>query len=461
MRLLQITVINISIVDLNSKSTSSSLNTNDESSHTVSRSQQLEYSIQLAMDMFAVMAKRLNHLLRKLEVEEEYLLADENEPETSGKRFNSQEFSENKLEFLKLLPSIKVFTDWMLCHFNIWHPMPDSLPPDVVLNGGSASSWINLDRWKILVDMFNLINQAASKYSRFARIDPSVYRVKLEEDLELAGFLPLQNLPREDYNYSNSIKLSIEQISSSLNEILVENNKIGKRMDKIILLAEYLCGLEQPLLKYDVENKRYVSLVAQQTLRIERKPTNRTISTSSNSSLTNNAASHKEDQFSDNDMSSHSELKDLKERHRMLKAQLDEQTKKEKLNQIVLEESAQRRIEIEIRPKMIVADTNCYIDHLALLKKILKTSYYIIVVPLLVINELDKLAKQLVANANEDSVEHAEYVKKNARAAIQFLNEQFDKRERNIKAMTSQGSILETIQFRSEEIVKKVFSFRK
>ena len=57
-----------------------------------------------------------------------------------------------------------------------------------------------------------------------------------------------------------------------------------------------------------------------------------------------------------------------------------------------------------------------------------------------------------ISNYNDDSIEHAEYVQRNAKKSIAFLNEKFENRERNIKAMTSQGSVLETIQFRSEEV---------
>ena len=78
--------------------------------------------------------------------------------------------------------------------------------------------------------------------------------------------------------------------------------------------------------------------------------------------------------------------------------------KREKSHQSIIEMSTQRQLELEIRPKFIVPDTNCFIDHLNLIDKILATSYYIVVVPLLVINELDKLSKS-IANCNGDSIE--------------------------------------------------------
>jgi protein SMG6 len=87
------------------------------------------------------------------------------------------------------------------------------------------------------------------------------------------------------------------------------------------------------------------------------------------------------------------ELNELRERRRVLKLRADEQERRAKTHESLVDASAQRRLELEIRPKFIVPDTNCFVDHLDLIDKLLATSYYIVVVPLLVINELDKLAR--------------------------------------------------------------------
>lgn len=152
---------------------------------------------------------------------------------------------------------------------------------------------------------------------------------------------------------------------------------------------------------------------------------------------------------------SSSDLSELREKHRALKAKIEEQQKKDQETANILNESQQRPIELEIRPKFIVPDTNCFIDHINLIDRILTTNYFIVVVPLLVVSELDKLSKS-IATWMDDSLEHAEYVQRRAKSALQYLNDKFEARQRNIKAMTSQGSVLETIQFRTEEIHKPV-----
>jgi protein SMG6 len=157
------------------------------------------------------------------------------------------------------------------------------------------------------------------------------------------------------------------------------------------------------------------------------------------------------------------DLTDLKEKHRLLKAKLEEKQRKEQELQTLVEQSAQRRIEIEIRPKFIVPDTNCFIDHLNLIEQLLNTNYYTIVVPLLVVNEIDKLSKSLTNmdedEYDDDSLEHVEYVRRNARKAMQFLNVKFEKKERFLRAMTAQGALLDTIKFKSEELTKRVINY--
>jgi protein SMG6 len=128
---------------------------------------------------------------------------------------------------------------------------------------------------------------------------------------------------------------------------------------------------------------------------------------------------------------------------------VDEQETRDDL----VKSNSQRRTQIDIKPKFIVLDTNCFIDYLELIDKLLATSCFVIFVPLLVINELEKLAK---ASYGEDSTERAEYLQHHAKKSLNYLTEKFSKRERYLKALTSQGSALDSIQFRTEEIKEKV-----
>lgn len=432
--------------------------------------------------MFVLVSKRFSYLLKRCKLLQ-------NDPEVENDEANDEinsSMSDDFDEWRHMYPSIKIFIDWMLCNANMWQPMPDQLPPDLGPNP---------DRWKIMASMFNLVQKLSTRLENLLemKIDNNskdlsmrfLSRVKLEEDLEVAGFVPLLSLsPRADYDYQN--KYNTNELNMFLNETnlsleLIDLAKMKKRSEKLCLFADYLCGLEHPILKYDVLNKCYNQITGGQVslggpefnrlnqLKNESNPNKRTISTCSSSSIKSETDlmnmessllnSMLKSSLNDESESPSSEqsiiLNDLKEKRRLLKVKMQEQQKREMSHQSIIEMSTQRQLELEIRPKFIVPDTNCFIDHLHLIDRILSTSYYIVVVPLLVINELDKLSKS-IANCTDDSIEHAEYVKSNANQAISYLNEKFDKRERNLKALTSQGSVLETIQFRSEEVRKQV-----
>lgn len=409
-RLLQITIINISLIEIIFKTIHPDISQ--------ARTQLLECALQLSLDMFGLIVNRCNSLIKK--------------------------HAENNLDsWNQLFPSIKVFLDWMLCNIKIWNPFPDQLRPDL---------GPNFNRWAILIEFFNTINNHSHIYEN-EKIDNNLFKIKLEEDLELVGFVPLLSLPREDYDFQNNINIDVEYMKNCLNDEIIEKEKIKKRIQKCLVFAEYLCGLEKPIIKFDVINNCY-SLI--EVKAETNKETKRTISTCSSSSIRSNTNFDETQDL--NEVSTElpgDELNSLREKHKNLKSKIQEQQKQEKQIQSLVEANVLRQIELEIRPKFIVADTNCYIDHLNLIELIFKSNHYIVILPLLVLSELEKLAKS-ISNLFDDSQEHAEYLQKNAKKAINFLNSKFEKRERNIKAMTSQGSILETIQFRTEEVVKPV-----
>lgn len=120
---------------------------------------------------------------------------------------------------------------------------------------------------------------------------------------------------------------------------------------------------------------------------------------------------------------------------------------------------------MEVQPLFLVPDTNAFIDHLDGLKKLLHCGTYIIVVPLIVITELDGLAKgqdnfggaglggrSAGSHSNSNvSAAHIKVVQDNAKAAVAFLEKGFESREPYLRALTSRGNQLESIAFRSED----------
>lgn len=404
MRLLQINVINMSIVDL----TAGKMARFDEAADVVvRRSESLECAVQLSLDMFAILVKHLAKLL-------------------------ACEGGEGEATAGDWLMSVKIFVEWMMCNSRLWYPFPDQLPPDLGPNPHLCNN---------LASLFNVVQALQKKDLAFCEPNNGVI-VVLEEDVEVAGFVPLLSMPR-DASYVRS-------------DCDMRLAKDFKRFEKIVMFADYLCGLENPLMKYDVVNKKYETVVVAKSMVTPKTEAKEKVVEIGDEVLIGEIEKKVEEmEISDGD---NEELNRLIEKRKMLKTKVEEQMKREQSLQSIVEMSVNRRIEIEIRPRFLVPDTNCFINNLNLVQKLLKCNRYIIVVPLVVINELDKLAKS-ICNYNDDSVEHAEMVQRNAKLSMQYLNERFEMRERNLKALTSQGSVLETIQFRSEEIKTQVCIF--
>ena len=69
----------------------------------------------------------------------------------------------------------------------------------------------------------------------------------------------------------------------------------------------------------------------------------------------------------------------------------------------------------------------------------------------LVICELDKLSTTTIVD--DDSYEHAEMVRRQSIQAVKMIEECFASKEKRVQAMTGEGTVLDSIQFRNE--VKK------
>ena len=113
---------------------------------------------------------------------------------------------------------------------------------------------------------------------------------------------------------------------------------------------------------------------------------------------------------------------------------------------------------LEICPRFVVPDTNCFIDHLADLRQIALTGLFGVRVPVVVLGELDGLAKgqqqqagglAAAARAGARTAEHAASVAESARRALSFLHS--GAAAASVKPVTSKGSTLNTFGIMTEE----------
>uniref|UniRef100_UPI0037E96E61 telomerase-binding protein EST1A isoform X2 n=1 Tax=Semicossyphus pulcher TaxID=241346 RepID=UPI0037E96E61 len=405
-----------------------------------------EQSTALGLGMFALLVQRCAELLRDTPAEPAPVA--DGEEEGKGEEHESMvRVSAFSLDLRELLPSIKVWSDWMLGHPDLWNPPPSSIDcPDV---------------WQCLADLCNVLacvdHGEVPLYKADtdeSEGDEELTVLQLKEDRLLAGFVPLLAAPQEPCYTDRHTEMAIAADC--------------KRVTVLKYFLEALCGQEEPLLAF--KGGKYISIATS-------LPPNNSVDTRSRQdSLTEKEAddviveaessisASEGDEDGEVAGDSENDIRQLKARRHVLANKLAQQQKRRDKIQAVLQTSGQ--LELEVRPLFLIPDTNGFIDHLGGLKKLLQCGTYIIVVPLIVITELDGLAKgqdnfgggvgsggrSTGGRGNYNvSASHVQAVQEKARLAVTFLEKGFEAREPYLRALTSRGNQLESIAFRSED----------
>ncbi|XP_059141297.1 telomerase-binding protein EST1A-like [Physella acuta] len=429
-RFLQLMVINMFSVDNTALK--------DESLEENCRSVLQEHAVEIALEMFGLLVKRSCELLEaQVEAQEKHKSSLAKEDHRKSDATNEDPLPSNVSraesclslgeDLHLMLPALKTWVDWMMCHPYLWNPQPLNRPPDL---------GPQIDVWKNLATFCDLLNEVETKQGCLIREPQEGFEpVILHEDMMLAGFVPMLSAPQE-----------IFYVDSKVDKAQAED---WLRIEKLRLFGEYLCGVEPPMLAFNVESGKYYS-VAPSPTRSEEK-----LVGEDKSGL--DSADDSDDviiEHGDSDVEISKDTKDdiemLKAKKAELNRQREEMEKNKENMEAILDSHRHTKIELEICPIFLIPDTNCFIDHFSTLKKILLTKKYTLVVPLVVINELDGLAKG-ARDKQYDSPDHARMVKTQAVAAVEFLEAEFEVKNPNLRAQTAKGSILETISFRSEE----------
>ncbi|XP_057176862.1 telomerase-binding protein EST1A [Triplophysa rosa] len=395
--------------------------------HGEARSVLEEQATSLGLAMFGLLVQRCTDLLKETPAvpipAEELGEFDEMDDEEGMVRVSA--FPPDLRE---LLPSIKVWSDWMLGHPDQWNPPPGSMEgsPDV---------------WQCLAD---LCNSLARVYDGEAPLykadadgegDEELRVLQLEEDKMLSGFVPLLAAPQDPCYIDKGADMVIAADC--------------KRVTVLKYFLEALCGQEEPLLAF--KGGKYISMATPPTPRESTENKTRSQELEDDVIVEESSLSASEGEM-DGEMErdeSEDDIRELRARHHALTHKLAQQQKRRDKIQAVLQTGGQ--LEIEVRPFYLVPDTNGFIDHLGGLRKLLACGTYILVVPLIVITELDGLAKGQDSREGNGNDAHVKQVQERARAAVMFLEKAFESRSPCIRALTSRGNTLESIAFRSED----------
>ena len=129
-------------------------------------------------------------------------------------------------------------------------------------------------------------------------------------------------------------------------------------------------------------------------------------------------------------------IRELKEKQQQLQSLIAQETNATKE---LFTKMEARPVDLQPHFTVIIPDTNCLISGLDLIKAILATNLFVVVIPLTVFNELEGLKKGPDA------------VKDHAAAAYEFLEGEFARKNLLLKAQTKKGSYLHNISLRTEE----------
>ncbi|KAL2095290.1 hypothetical protein ACEWY4_010009 [Coilia grayii] len=396
------------------------------------RSPLQEQATALGLAMFGLLVQRCSQLLREAPTDTvcvEGCEAGSNCTDCAVQKM--VRVSAFSADLRELLPSAKVWSDWMLGHPGHWNP-----PPNCMDSSPSV--------WGCLAELCNELARVYHGEAALYKVegegegeeeDEELTLLLLEEDLLLAGFVPLLAAPQEPCYIDRSTDKAIAADC--------------KRITQLKYFLEALCGQEEPLLAF--KGGKYVSMVKAPTPTSEeqrKESQSDDVIVEAESSQSGSEADlgvAMEAELADG---SEDDIKELRARRHALSQKLAQQQKRRDKIQEVLQTC--RRLELRIRPVYLVPDTNGFIDHLEGLRSLVACGLYMVVVPLIVITELDGLAKG--QQDARDGGAHAQHVQERAREAVSFLERRFSEREPCLRALTSRGSQLDSIAFRSEDI---------
>ncbi len=266
--------------------------------------------------------------------------------------------------------------------------------------------------------------------------------VKLGEDALLCGFYPwFRGLDWAVYR-----RFGPRSVPSELAQG-------ARRLEAILFCIEYLEGLEKPILRWSQADKAHISLAETAFSPQDRAHARLTNMLSKEQDILEESYSDEESvqpppqpQPSQQPHSSEdSELYRLKHRKNELERRRAEEEKEARRAQRqILSEHVS--VTLEVRPRLVVPDTNCFVDHLTEITRLASSGVFQVRIPLVVLNELDGLSRGAPA-AKYASQDHAAMVQESAGRALAYLRE----RPPNTKCLTSRGNVIASLGVTTEE----------
>ncbi|CRK96809.1 CLUMA_CG010028, isoform B [Clunio marinus] len=484
-RLLQLISLNMYAISCNELKGSSS--THDASLQ--ARSEVQECAIAVGLLMFGIILERFIEVLKEslniitpvVNLSSDLRKSVDNDTTKDNKSSEPKKILTLNEDSKVMLPAIKAWCDWMMFQVKVWNPPPfcSDYKIGIELNKTydlynfsfqSSSAISSHDPWNGLATLMTLLETIVDTNKDYLSLqrEKDYKLVRLQEDVTLAGFTPLKNYTPDPIFCRCDIDIEI-----------AEN---ALRMQKLKYFGmNFLCEdrqLDQKILKKIITPSgriEYVSIVQ-----------NRTESASDTEILIESFSDEDNEDDSkkveSNGKSRVNESLDLKSHHdaaeiRRLLRRKDELERKQKMEekynerlQDILSQSTVA-LHIEVHPRYLIPDTNCFVDDLISIKAIASAHpLYQLMIPITVINELEGLSRGIkpltptaivvsslsqhstpsVASSrigNRNDPQHAAFVAKASKDALTFLKS----KNPAVKCVTTKGSMINSAIFTSED----------
>lgn len=349
------------------------------------------------------------------------------------------------LDVVALLPAIKIWCDWLTCHEHVWNPPPNAADYHVGPPG---------DTWSRLASLVNMLETLDVNRAKIEEKPVEGYiQVRLPEDMTLAGFMPLMTLMQEPLYADRDLDPELVHVCARLKRLLFFGHT-------------FLCGIDPPVLrlhKDETGRSEYISVAARPPYRHQHKQAPAAASASPADSLSDadldldvdleeeqDGLQDKEDELTPAADATADEVRALLARKEQLERHRRQQERHRKRVQDIIRQSAVE-VEIEVRPHFIVPDTNCFVDHLPHLKLIACGQTFQLMVPTVVVGELEGLQRGARPGETVDAAAaaRAERVARSAKEALAFLQQR--PRPPSLRCVTTRGSTLASATFSSED----------
>ncbi|XP_018008522.2 telomerase-binding protein EST1A isoform X1 [Hyalella azteca] len=341
-----------------------------------------------------------------------------------------------------LVPALKVWCDWLLYNSPLWHPPPS--------NADYSSQWF--DSWSCVAELATVLHG-------LSEADVAIYTDEVTAGGQTDKFVPI-TLEEDKFLRGYDPLLASQKLPCMLTDDPAALSRAGDwvRLQQLqTVLGKFMCGLEPPVLRLQKTAQGDVFLPAvsspcpspdiraPSTLDSRVPPENDIVEEDSSDSDDDGEENLAADEGgAAGGMSA--TLRALWQRKR----QLDKRRRR-------AEREKQRSmrgvgVELEVRPRYVMPDTNCFITHLPYLTELVTPpSPYTLLVPLVVVSELEGLSR-----GADDTAEAGEVVDGASRAQWARQAREFVRSKRhNIRAVTTQGNILTSSDFQ-EAIVDEM-----